>query len=209
MMPAATRMASCCAITIHDVDVPAQLLPASTGSTWRASSQESTSMPAAHSTAIFGERESSLRSTRPARSAHRPSSSTRRARSWESTEMPTRRVTASSGTRVSSPRSTCPARRAPSGTVGLGINDFGDVVGDYVDSAGNRHGFVRSKGIYTTLDVPGAVLTVAEGINILGRSQDSTLMRTATSMASCCAVASRQQSTCPAGPTPGSSRSMR
>ena len=53
--------------------------------------------------------------------------------------------------------------------MGLGINDFGDVVGDYVDSAGNRHGFLRSKGVYTTLDVPGAVFTVAEAINIFGQ----------------------------------------
>ena len=44
---------------------PGQLLPVSTGSTWRASSQESTSMPAAHSTAIFGE--GSLHYARPAR----------------------------------------------------------------------------------------------------------------------------------------------
>ena len=52
--------------------------------------------------------------------------------------------------------------------MGLGINDQGEIVGDYVDSAGNRHGFVRSKGHYTTLDVPDAVLTVAEGINDCG-----------------------------------------
>jgi uncharacterized membrane protein len=53
------------------------------------------------------------------------------------------------------------------GTVALGINDSGAVVGDYVDDTNhNRHGFLRSsKGAFTTLDVPGAVLTVAEGIN--------------------------------------------
>ena len=41
-------------------------------------------------------------------------------------------------------------------------------MGDYVDaSLGIRHGFLRSSdGLnFTTLDVPGAVLTVAEGIN--------------------------------------------
>ena len=66
---------------------------------------------------------------------------------------------------MTSPSFDVPGAAAPLGTVGIGINDHGDVVGDYVDSAGNRHGFVRSKGDYTTLDVPDAVLTVAEGIN--------------------------------------------
>jgi uncharacterized membrane protein len=52
------------------------------------------------------------------------------------------------------------------GTVALGINDRGQVVGDYVDAAqGNRRGFLLSHGVYTTLDVPGALLTVAEGID--------------------------------------------
>src|SRR5262249_8648735 len=31
-----------------------------------------------------------------------------------------------------------------------------------------RHGFLLSQGVYTTLDVPGASLTVAEGINNAG-----------------------------------------
>jgi hypothetical protein len=52
------------------------------------------------------------------------------------------------------------------GTVAFGINDRGQVVGDYVDAAlGNRHGFLLSYGVYTTLDVPGALLTLAEGID--------------------------------------------
>jgi uncharacterized membrane protein len=57
------------------------------------------------------------------------------------------------------------------GTVAFGINDIGEVVGDYVDaSRGIRHGFLRSSdGLnYTTLDVPGAVLTVGEEINNAG-----------------------------------------
>ena len=44
-------------------------------------------------------------------------------------------------------------------------------MGTYVDSAGNnRHGFLRSKegDNYTTLDVPGAIFTVAQGINNAG-----------------------------------------
>jgi uncharacterized membrane protein len=54
------------------------------------------------------------------------------------------------------------------GTVALGINDLGQIVGDYVDIGGNRHGFLLSQGAYTILDVPGAVLTVAQGINNAG-----------------------------------------
>jgi uncharacterized membrane protein len=58
------------------------------------------------------------------------------------------------------------------GTVALGINDIGEVVGDYV--AANdpipdppkpppRHGFLRSsKGVFTTFNVPGAVLRSAK-----------------------------------------------
>jgi hypothetical protein len=60
------------------------------------------------------------------------------------------------------------------GTVAFGINDIGEVVGDYVaagdvnpdGTAKHRHGFLRSsKGDFTTFDVPGAVITIGEGIN--------------------------------------------
>jgi uncharacterized membrane protein len=56
------------------------------------------------------------------------------------------------------------------GTVALGINDIGQVVGNYVDAKNNqRHGFLRSsKGDFTTLDVPGADITIAQGINNAG-----------------------------------------
>jgi len=55
------------------------------------------------------------------------------------------------------------------GTVAFGINDIGAVVGDYVDANGKRRGFLRSSnGVFTTFDVPGAVLTIAEGINNVG-----------------------------------------
>src|SRR5262249_4132643 len=54
------------------------------------------------------------------------------------------------------------------GTVALGINDQGQIVGDYVDTDNNRHGFLLSHGAYTQLDVPGASLTVAQGINNAG-----------------------------------------
>jgi uncharacterized membrane protein len=57
----------------------------------------------------------------------------------------------------------------PGGTVAFGINDGGQIVGDYLDMGGVRHGFLRdSAGNYTTLDPPGSSLTVAEGINNSG-----------------------------------------
>jgi hypothetical protein len=54
------------------------------------------------------------------------------------------------------------------GTVAFGINDPGQIVGDYVDTSGNRHGFLLSEGVYTTLDPPGSTFTVAQGINNAG-----------------------------------------
>jgi len=57
----------------------------------------------------------------------------------------------------------------PFGTVPFGINDRGQIVGDYVNKNDHlRHGFLRSGGVYTTIDPPDAVLTVAEGINNSG-----------------------------------------
>jgi uncharacterized membrane protein len=46
------------------------------------------------------------------------------------------------------------------------INNHGDVVGDYDD--GVTHGFLLHKGVVTTLDFPGADLTIALGINDSG-----------------------------------------
>ena len=37
-----------------------------------------------------------------------------------------------------------------------------------MDEDGDRHGFLLSKGVYTTLDVPDAAFTVAQGINNAG-----------------------------------------
>ena len=66
------------------------------------------------------------------------------------------------------------------GTVAFGINDSGDVVGNYVangevrkggDKSQNppRHGFRRSSnGDFTRFDVPGAYITIGEGINNAG-----------------------------------------
>ncbi len=54
-------------------------------------------------------------------------------------------------------------------TRAFGVNDHGDVVGWYQDSAGNIHGFLLSKATFTSIDVPGATLTQARGINDAGR----------------------------------------
>jgi probable HAF family extracellular repeat protein len=61
------------------------------------------------------------------------------------------------------------------GTVPLGNNDRGQIVGNYVEANGGntgpnegRHGFLLSKGIYIQLDFPGAAFTVAQGINNQG-----------------------------------------
>ena len=57
------------------------------------------------------------------------------------------------------------------GTVAFGINDPGEVVGNYVDGpTGVRRGFLRSsKGEYTTFDVPGVDFTAPQGINNAGQ----------------------------------------
>ena len=42
-------------------------------------------------------------------------------------------------------------------TTAWGINASGDVVGDYVDAAGGRHGFLLHSGAFTTIDIAGAL----------------------------------------------------
>ena len=49
-------------------------------------------------------------------------------------------------------------------TTAWGINASGDVVGDFVDAAGRRHGFLLHSGEFTTLDIAGG-LTSARGIS--------------------------------------------
>jgi uncharacterized membrane protein len=53
-------------------------------------------------------------------------------------------------------------------TVALAINARDDILGVYGDSSGNFHGFLLSKGNFTTIVVPGAVQTEANGINPRG-----------------------------------------
>lgn len=53
-------------------------------------------------------------------------------------------------------------------TVIRGINDVGDIVGEYENSDGVRHAFARIAGVFSTIDVPGATGSRARGINGLG-----------------------------------------
>jgi probable HAF family extracellular repeat protein len=55
------------------------------------------------------------------------------------------------------------------GTTAGGINDVGQIVGEFADSNGKGHGFLDSSGIFTAVDVPGASATQANGINNAGQ----------------------------------------
>jgi uncharacterized membrane protein len=55
------------------------------------------------------------------------------------------------------------------GFFGLSLNNLGQVVGSYADSAGNEDGFLYSGGKYVTLNAPGATSTFLEGINDFGQ----------------------------------------
>src|SRR5438034_1110321 len=56
-----------------------------------------------------------------------------------------------------------------SGTEAWGINDVGQIVGQY-SNAGGTHGFLLINGTYTTLDDPLATNgTIAYGINDMGQ----------------------------------------
>ena len=54
-------------------------------------------------------------------------------------------------------------------TRALGINDSGEVVGDFLDSDGvTYHGFTYVKGTYKQYDVGGNVSTSIFGVNAAG-----------------------------------------
>lgn len=55
------------------------------------------------------------------------------------------------------------------GTQAIGINDKGDVVGLYLDSASTQHGFVKKGKKYTSIDVSGGTSSEAWGINNSGQ----------------------------------------
>jgi hypothetical protein len=55
------------------------------------------------------------------------------------------------------------------GTQAIGINDKGDVVGDYLDSASVQHAFVKKGAKYTSFDVSGHTTPYAWDINSSGQ----------------------------------------
>lgn len=65
------------------------------------------------------------------------------------------------------PCSACPGGIARQ-TIAQGINPRGEIVGTYKDAANQQHGFLLSKGKFTTIDFPGAVATIARGISPSG-----------------------------------------
>jgi hypothetical protein len=50
-------------------------------------------------------------------------------------------------------------------TVPTKVNDARQIVGLYLDSSGKQHGFLLSKGRYSTIDYPGAISTEALAVN--------------------------------------------
>lgn len=59
-------------------------------------------------------------------------------------------------------------------TVATGINDVGQIVGNYTDASGN-HGFVKAGSVYTPLDQPGEVGGVNNAGQIVGVTSDGGL----------------------------------
>jgi probable HAF family extracellular repeat protein len=57
------------------------------------------------------------------------------------------------------------------GSKAFGLNNTGQIVGEYADTAGQEHGFLFdiATQAYTTLDFPNATSTAAKGINDHGQ----------------------------------------
>ena len=55
------------------------------------------------------------------------------------------------------------------GAIAQGINDAGQIVGNYEDGNFTTHGFLLDKGNFSTIDVPGAAFTQVFGINDAGQ----------------------------------------
>jgi len=53
-------------------------------------------------------------------------------------------------------------------TRATGINDPGDIVGDYFDASGAQHAYLLSQGTFTTIDPPGSIQTRGIAINNRG-----------------------------------------
>jgi len=54
------------------------------------------------------------------------------------------------------------------GTYAFSINEEGQIVGYYYDTAGSTHGYLKVRGEFQNLDVPGALATIATNINDFG-----------------------------------------
>ena len=54
-------------------------------------------------------------------------------------------------------------------TQALGINNLGEIVGDYLDAGGVMHGFLDDAGVFSTIDPSGSTGTTANGINDKGQ----------------------------------------
>jgi probable HAF family extracellular repeat protein len=55
-----------------------------------------------------------------------------------------------------------------SNTFALGINDRGQIIGNFFDAGGNRHGFLLDNDMFTQIDHPDG-LTATSGINDRGQ----------------------------------------
>src|SRR5215472_171457 len=53
-------------------------------------------------------------------------------------------------------------------TRAVGLNDRGDIVGDYFDASGVQHAYLLSQGTFTTIDPPGSIQTRGIAINNRG-----------------------------------------
>jgi probable HAF family extracellular repeat protein len=51
----------------------------------------------------------------------------------------------------------------------FGINNRGQIVGEYADAEGRSHGFLLDNGVFTAIDVPDSASTVATDIDDSGR----------------------------------------
>jgi uncharacterized membrane protein len=84
-------------------------------------------------------------------------------------------------------------------TAGTGINDSGQIVGQYLDSTG-FHSFLDTRGVLTNIEVPGAQPTLANGINERARPPASSATTRAATAFSTQRVAS-PHSMCRAHPS--------
>jgi probable HAF family extracellular repeat protein len=66
-------------------------------------------------------------------------------------------------------------------TAVIGINERGQMIGEYLDPHGGDHGFLLDNGVVTTIDAPGATFVVLHDISndgvIVGEAVDDTRNR--------------------------------